>query len=415
MNTAIRIKNLGKRYRISHSSLQNSYRTLRESLVDLASGPMRRIRGHDSKGTIEDFWALQNVSVEIQEGEVVGIIGRNGAGKSTFLKILSRIAKPTVGRVEIAGSVGSLLEVGTGFHPELTGRENIYLYGAILGMSRKDIGRKFDDMVCFSEVQNFLDTPVKRYSSGMYVRLAFSVAAHMEPEILLVDEVLSVGDVSFQQKCLQKMEGLKKEGRTILFVSHNMSLIRLMCKKVMILESGRLVGCGDTVPCVTEYLSGLAVDGVRNLDSRTDREGDGRVRLVDLRFEQSDGTPTGHLACGDSVKILMHYVTQNPTCEVKVALSCWTTDGVKIFHVDNLQTRKPLFLEDRRGVFVCEFPKFSLPSGRYYLNVLVSMNGRICDHVTAAAKMDVEAGDFYRSGATTNEGGGLVLMDHNWV
>ncbi|HUR52967.1 MAG TPA: ABC transporter ATP-binding protein, partial [Gemmataceae bacterium] len=226
MTPAVRVEGLGKRYRLAHGQERAQYRTLRDSLAEFAKSPFRK------RGTVEEFWALDDVSFEVQPGEVVGIIGRNGAGKSTLLKVLSRITKPTTGRVEINGRVGSLLEVGTGFHPELTGRENIYLNGSILGMSRREIAAKFDEIVAFAEVEKFLDTPVKRYSSGMYVRLAFAVAAHLEPEILIVDEVLAVGDAEFQKKCLGKMGSLTaNEGRTILFVSHQLGAIAQLCGK----------------------------------------------------------------------------------------------------------------------------------------------------------------------------------------
>jgi len=245
---AIKVDNLGKKYRIGE---RLPYRTLRDEIVKLFKYPFKK---KDIQGTPSGYiWALKNVSLEITRGEIVGIIGRNGAGKSTFLKILSRITKPTEGYVEIKGRVGSLLEVGVGFHPELTGRENIYLNGAILGMRKREIDKKFDEIVSFAEIENFLDTPVKRYSSGMFVRLAFSVAAHLEPEILLVDEVLAVGDISFQQKCLGKMGEVTKEGRTVLFVSHNMSAIRSLCKRVIWLENGKIKKEGDANSVTIEY------------------------------------------------------------------------------------------------------------------------------------------------------------------
>jgi lipopolysaccharide transport system ATP-binding protein len=252
MTAAIRVESLGKRYRVAQGGQREKYRTLRESLVESVRAPFR----HATNGTAtaEDFWALQDVSFEVQPGEVVGIIGRNGAGKSTLLKILSRITKPTKGRVEINGRVGSLLEVGTGFHPELTGRENIYLNGSILGMSRKEIDRKFDEIVAFAEVEKFLDTPVKRYSSGMYVRLAFAVAAHLEPEILIVDEVLAVGDAGFQQKCLGKMREVGKAGRTVLFVSHNLNAVATLTNKSILLKNGEMVGCDNTPSILDQYL-----------------------------------------------------------------------------------------------------------------------------------------------------------------
>ena len=256
MKSAIRVRGLAKRYTITSGRRAGGYRTLRESIVDAVAAPLRRLRsgtGEDTSATC-DFWALRDVSFDVQPGEVVGIIGRNGAGKSTLLKILSRIVEPTSGRAEVRGRIGSLLEVGTGFHPELTGRENIYLNGSILGMSRREIDRKFDEIVEFSETEQFLDTPVKRYSSGMYVRLAFAVAAHLEPEILVIDEVLAVGDAQFQKKCVGKMDEIGRSGRTVLFVSHNMPLVRLHCTKAVSLQSGRVVEMGPVQAVVNRYM-----------------------------------------------------------------------------------------------------------------------------------------------------------------
>jgi len=254
MPAAIRIEKLGKCYHLGHEGQRGGYRTLRESLVGAPAALARLMRNRLGGGRSEEFWALKDVDLEVEPGEIVGIIGHNGAGKSTLLKILSRITKPTVGRAEIHGRVGSLLEVGTGFHPELTGRENIFLNGSILGMSHREIGRRFDEIVAFAEVERFLDTPVKRYSSGMYVRLSFAVAAHLEPEILLVDEVLAVGDAQFQKKCLGKMEGIASGGRTILLVSHQMSLVQRLSHRVALLERGRITAVGTTEDVVARYL-----------------------------------------------------------------------------------------------------------------------------------------------------------------
>jgi lipopolysaccharide transport system ATP-binding protein len=255
-DTVVRIENLGKKYILSHQS--EGYKTFRDTVANAAKSLVRTFKhSNDSKelnSNREEFWALKDVSFEIKQGEKVGIIGRNGAGKSTLLKVISRITEPTKGNIRIKGRVASLLEVGTGFHPELTGRENIFLNGAILGMSRAEIKRKFDEIVDFSEVEKFLDTPVKRYSSGMYVRLAFSVAAHLEPEILIVDEVLAVGDIKFQEKCLGKMEEVGKDGRTVLFVSHNMATINNLCEKVVWLSNGSVNMIGRTEQITKHYL-----------------------------------------------------------------------------------------------------------------------------------------------------------------
>ncbi|WP_017314694.1 ABC transporter ATP-binding protein [Mastigocladopsis repens] len=258
-DTVIRVENLGKKYIIGHQQ-QESYTALRDVIANRAKSlltslnPLTQNLKKESSNSREEFWALKDVSFEIKQGDRVGIIGRNGAGKSTLLKILSRITEPTTGSIRIKGRVASLLEVGTGFHPELTGRENIYLNGAILGMSKAEIKRKFDEIVAFAEVEKFLDTPVKRYSSGMYVRLAFAVAAHLEPEILIVDEVLAVGDAQFQKKCLGKMEEVGKEGRTVLFVSHNMGTITQLCTKAIYLRRGQVFDIGSVNSIVSKYL-----------------------------------------------------------------------------------------------------------------------------------------------------------------
>ncbi|HUK77393.1 MAG TPA: ABC transporter ATP-binding protein, partial [Thermoleophilia bacterium] len=254
MSTAVSISGLGKRYMIG--AAQQRAQTLRDAITQVATRPIRRLRNlGSSTGNVSSIWALRDVSFDVDAGQVVGIIGRNGAGKSTLLKILTRITEPTKGRVEIYGRVGSLLEVGTGFHAELSGRENIYLNGAILGMTRAEIGRKFDDIVEFSEISEFLDTPVKRYSTGMYVRLAFAVAAHLEPEILLVDEVLSVGDVAFQRKCLGQMGAIAGSGRTVFLVSHNMGAVRGLCTRVVEIEGGQLVADGPPGEIVNKYIA----------------------------------------------------------------------------------------------------------------------------------------------------------------
>ena len=286
---AICAEGLSKQYRIGQ---QERYKALRDVITDAAAAPFRRVRSAISGGngasirtrqskSENTFWALDDVSFEVERGEVVGIIGRNGAGKSTLLKILSRITKPTRGHAEINGRVGSLLEVGTGFHPELTGRENIFLNGAILGMRKEEIDRKFDEIVAFAEVEKFIDTPVKRYSSGMYVRLAFAVAAHMETEVLLIDEVLSVGDAAFQKKCLGKMDDIAKHGRTVFFVSHDMNAIQVLCQKVIQLEAGKVLGIGTPSEQIATYLSArTSKSSITNADALVLRD-----RLEIRRFE----------------------------------------------------------------------------------------------------------------------------------
>ena len=289
MNPIIKVENLGKQYRIG--TREAAYGTLREAIVDLARAPVRRWRNRNGNAANHTIWALKDVSFEVKPGEVVGIIGRNGAGKSTLLKVLSRITEPTTGVVELYGRVASLLEVGTGFHPELTGRENVHLNGAILGMKKAEIKRKFDEIVAFCEIEKFIDTPVKRYSSGMYLRLAFAVAAHLESEVLLVDEVLAVGDASFQRKCLDKMEGAGRQGRTVLFVSHNMPAITRLCQRTILVDKGQVQYDGSSHQAATIYLaSGLGTTAVREWHNLHQAPGNDIVRLCAVRLRTEDGT-----------------------------------------------------------------------------------------------------------------------------
>ncbi|HSS21916.1 MAG TPA: polysaccharide ABC transporter ATP-binding protein [Pyrinomonadaceae bacterium] len=283
MTPALRIKHISKRYRIG--GLHPGYMTLREMIGGLVSAPFRKLKGANGRQTL---WALTDINLEIGQGELVGIIGHNGAGKSTLLKILSRVTKPTTGEVVLFGRIGSLLEVGTGFHPDLTGRENIFLAGAILGMRRAEIERKFAEIVAFSELEKFIETPVKWYSSGMYVRLAFSVAAHLEPEILMMDEVLAVGDAAFQQKCLDKMHDIRNQGRTILFVSHDMAAITRLCKRVVLLEKGQIVFDGAPRDVVKRYLSSNLKTGALREWENQDAPGDHVVRLRRARVRAED-------------------------------------------------------------------------------------------------------------------------------
>ncbi|MDQ5846688.1 MAG: polysaccharide ABC transporter ATP-binding protein, partial [Acidobacteriota bacterium] len=299
MKPLIKVDSLSKLYQIG--AREAPYQTFREAITQTVRAPLNAMR-RSRNGRDNSIWALDNVSFDVQAGEVVGIIGRNGAGKSTLLKILSRITEPTAGRVELWGRVGSLLEVGTGFHPELTGRENIFLNGAILGMKRAEIERKFDEIVAFAEVERFIDTPVKRYSSGMFLRLAFAVAAHLEPEILVVDEVLAVGDASFQKKCLGKMSDVAKAGRTVLFVSHNMGAIQGLCERALWLAGGKLVGQGEANQVVAEYMEMVGQD----IDVQAGNASAAlSIRKVNLRNEK--GELTSNFSFGSSMAVEIHY------------------------------------------------------------------------------------------------------------
>jgi len=298
-NVAISVEGLGKRYQIG-AGPKEPYGSLRDSLTRAAKAPINRLRrGDRADSAARDYWALKDVSFEVKHGEAVGIIGRNGAGKSTLLKVLSRITEPTTGQAIVNGRVGSLLEVGTGFHPELTGRENIYLNGAVMGMSRADIKRRFDEIVDFSGVETYLDTPVKRYSSGMYMRLAFAVAAHLEPEVLVVDEVLAVGDVEFQKKCLRKMGEVSKDGRTILFVSHNMAAMQQICTQGIMLRHSFLDAAGDMKSVVDRYLA----NGRSNLDKQIERQGNGKALFDNYYLTDVNNEPRSDYFMGDTVRV----------------------------------------------------------------------------------------------------------------
>jgi lipopolysaccharide transport system ATP-binding protein len=313
---AIRVENLGKKYVLRHEREKHQYKTLRDAIETRVKSVVRFRRNvaNPSNGACEEFWALKDVSFEVKKGEAVGIIGRNGAGKSTLLKLLSRITEPTKGRMELEGRVASLLEVGTGFHPELTGRENIFLNGAVLGMRHGEIKRKFDDIVGFAEIDRFLDTPVKRYSSGMYMRLAFAVAAHLEPDVLLVDEVLAVGDVAFQTKCLGKMDSVARQGRTVLFVSHQMGVMASLCERGVLFDRGEIVASGEIRRVIEEYL---------NRSNRSDNayHADGGTNITENKFvsvatERTDGTPASEFAHSESICLSIKMALSAPSSQL---------------------------------------------------------------------------------------------------
>jgi lipopolysaccharide transport system ATP-binding protein len=326
---AVRIEGVGKRYKIG--ALHPGYATLRELVGDALAAPFRRLRGDDSRRR-ETIWALRDVDMEVRRGDLVGIIGHNGAGKSTLLKILSRITRPSAGEVEIRGRVGSLLEVGTGFHPDLTGRENIYLNGAILGMRRVEIRKKFDEIVAFSELEKFVETPVKFYSSGMYVRLAFSVAAHLEPEILIMDEVLAVGDAAFQQKCLDKMRDIRLQGRTIFFVSHDLAAVTRLCKRVVLLEGGRVTAEGQPQEVVNRYLnSNWKAGAERAWDEGEDAPGDRVVRLRRVRVCDERGETASAFDVRRPVHVEVTYDVLEEGHALVPVLELFNEEGVEVF------------------------------------------------------------------------------------
>src|SRR6476659_953123 len=334
MKSAIKIGHLSKRYRIG--GLDPGYMTFREMIGGVVTAPFRKLKsGNDH----QILWALKDLNLEIEQGELVGIIGRNGAGKSTLLKILSRVTRPTTGEVDLEGRIGSLLEVGTGFHPDLTGRENIFLSGAILGMRRAEIERKFDEIVAFSELEKFIETSVKWYSSGMYVRLAFSVAAHLEPEILMMDEVLAVGDAAFQQKCLDKMHEIRKQGRTILFVSHDMTAITRLCKRVVLLEGGKIIGDGEPRQVVNQYLSSSFKTGAsREWTNANEAPGDQTVRLRRVRVRDEAGETISVVDIRKAFGIELTYEVLAKGHTLAPVIEFYNDEGTEIFSTHDTQS-----------------------------------------------------------------------------
>jgi lipopolysaccharide transport system ATP-binding protein len=376
-DVAVRVENLGKQYRIGLTPMR--YRTLRETLVESLSprGRANRAKEKMESGTI---WALRDVSFEVRKGQVLGVIGRNGAGKSTLLKILSRITEPTEGYAEIHGRVGSLLEVGTGFHPELTGRENIYLNGAILGMGREEIDQKFDEIVAFSEVEKFIDTPVKRFSSGMYLRLAFAVAAHLEPQILVVDEVLAVGDAQFQRKCIGKMNDVAQEGRTVLFVSHNMSAILRLTEETILLDNGHIIMRAPSAQVVDHYMtSGYSQSGERIWSIDEIPHDAAPFRPIALRISDKNQRTLDRVKSTDSISIMVEYSLDAPIQGLRVGIYMVTPRGEFVFTSFDTDTTKQF---DRFGVrpaghyiSKCTLPPDFLNEGQYVLGLNASSYG----------------------------------------
>lgn len=392
---AIRAEGLSKHYQLGATVHHN---TLRDHV-------MHRLKaltqwGSSQSDSDPSFWAVKDVSFEVNQGEVLGIIGHNGAGKSTLLKILSRITQPTKGTVDIYGRVSSLLEVGTGFHSELTGRENIFLNAAMLGMGRNEVRRKFDEIVAFSGVEEFIDTPVKRYSSGMYVRLAFAVAAHLEPEILIVDEVLAVGDASFQQKCLGKMEEVSRSGRTVLIVSHNMTIIEGLCERAILLEKGRVAKIGKTQSVVEGYADAIRSQASMAIDARADRVGLGEILLTEIELLDKDRHSVAAAITGRDVIIRMYYRCAEGkefrNCRVSISVNGRKGQDLFVLSTDIVDPT-PLTL---RGTGYVDFivPELPLTGGAYFLQSYIESNGHAQDWIKNVAPLSVLDADYYGTG-----------------
>jgi lipopolysaccharide transport system ATP-binding protein len=418
----ISVESLGKCYRIRHQQQRPRYMTLRDVLADKTKGVARRLwtafRRPPTSGlrppASEDFWALKDVSFEVRQGETLGIIGRNGAGKSTLLKILSRITEPTEGLVRIKGRLASLLEVGTGFHPELTGRENIFLNGAILGMSRAEIRKKFDEIVAFAETEQFLDTPVKRYSSGMYVRLAFAVSAHLEPEILVIDEVLAVGDAQFQKKCLGKMDQVSHEGRTVLFVSHNMGAVQHLCVEALHLNGGKLESKGKTERVVEQYLLSQTSEDMRTLESHADRQGNGRNQITNICIANPAGQRIDHVISGTACSFIFDYVGSDCIKVPRLRFTVYNRSEVPLSHFDTAIVPDRLSVLPPAGQIACNFRKLPLSAGLYSLNVQLMDSDDVLDYVKGAFTFSVGPGDFFGTGRIIEGLGEICLLEHAW-
>lgn len=410
---AIRVEDLGKQYHLGLR--ERGYRTLRETIMNAAAAPLRRFRHlSGTSRKVERIWALKDVSFEVQPGEVVGIIGRNGAGKSTLLKILTRITEPTTGRAEVRGHVGSLLEVGTGMHPELTGRENVFLNGAVLGMPRASIKHKFDEIVDFSGVEKFLDTPVKRFSSGMRVRLAFAVAAHLDPEILLIDEVLAVGDAEFQKKCLGKMGEVAGSGRTVLFVSHNMAAIQNLCPRTMLLELGQLETIGPTDNVVEHYLSN-ALSGNRAGRPLSDFRLPGHQSIIqEVHLYDEEGKATNQVPVGGAITIEICYAHSEPFRSPGFGIGIETHDAQRLaFLHTNIQCGHVPELP-AAGRVVCRLPRVPFIPGVYYLSFGCLECGTRIDALARAVELHVETADYFGTGRLPHPGHTRIVVDAEW-
>lgn len=403
---ALSIQGVSKSYTIAHG--QQKFNRITEVWMHKLKNPFEQVEK-------ETFWALRDISVDIKKGDVVGIIGRNGAGKSTLLKILSRITEPTTGQIDLYGRVGSLLEVGTGFHPELTGRENVYLNGAILGMRKREIDRQFDAIVDFAEVEKFLDTPVKRYSSGMYVRLAFAVAAHLNPEILVVDEVLAVGDAQFQKKCLGKMQDVSsQEGRTILFVSHNMGTITTLCNQCVLMKSGRLVTAGATDEIVGHYVEELQTKVYGSIRERKNRIGTGLMRCTDLILRDLNMNEIPVVDGGRPFLVEVLIESQEDAKSVVASVDVNTVEGTRLCSLYSGFLNQDFAVKKGVNSLICRVESLHLRPDFYSLNVTIGSMYQVYDLVPAARPLEIIENSDLSAGRVPDKSQGILVLEYDW-
>ncbi|NBC24488.1 MAG: ATP-binding cassette domain-containing protein [Bacteroidetes bacterium] len=406
----IKATGVSKRYRVGELQQEDSVRGMLNSWVQSPVRNFKRIynltrfkEGNDPNA----MWALKDVSFNLHEGEVLGVIGRNGAGKSTLLKVLSRITEPTHGKITIHGKISSLLEVGTGFHPELSGRDNVYMNGTILGMTKKEIQRKFDEIVSFSGVERHIDTPVKFYSSGMKVRLAFSVAAHLEPDILIIDEVLAVGDLAFQQKCIGKMDNIKSSGRTILFVSHNMNSIEGLCSRCLLMEKGQLIYNGSTAETIDKYQDLNLAKTDSQLSQRTDREGDGLAKFVDIKLNEGKA-----IVPGEPFEVALQVDAKQKLENVEIAVKICKSYQQALTTLETKVHGATIDLNEGRNLVTARVPRLMLAPGVYSINLWIGTVGRAQDNVFNVCSMMVAERDIYGTGVGVQpEKNGYLLLD----
>ena len=427
--TVITVDNLSKRYRIGlKDDLKDNFS---DAFFDFLKSPLKNYKKHRSlykfnkhdlreaaSGTYSEqediIWALKDVSFSVEKGSVLAIIGKNGAGKSTLLKVLSRITEPTSGRVEIHGKCSSLLEVGTGFHPELTGRENVYLNGTILGMKKKEVDKKFDEIVSFSGVEKFIDTPVKRYSSGMVVRLAFSVAAHLEPDILIIDEVLAVGDAEFQKKCLTQMEKVGKDGRTVLFVSHNMPAVSSLCTSAMLLENGSVSAIGETDQILRQYMNSISSLSTGPIENRIGREGTGKARFSDFWIENDDGQRINDVMCTDKIVFKLSYTANDHLNSLRFIISVYDMYEQRLLRFDSGLSPGRVANWPKTGTIACSLDSpISLCPGRYTVNISIFADGAMADYIPYASQFHAVESDFFGTGKM-HKSWPMFLLPNNW-